>query len=40
MLVNSDSSTKEIFSIKQIEWRFVLNYGSINFNIEMGSANK
>lgn len=36
VILNNDGS-KRIYSIKQIEWRFILTYGRINLNIELGA---
>ena len=36
-LVLRNDGTKRVYSIKQIEWRFVLTYGKVNLNIELGA---
>jgi len=36
-LVLKNDGTKRVYSIKQIEWRFVLTYGKVNLNIELGA---
>lgn len=33
---NPDSS-RTIYAVKQIEWRFVLAYGSISFDVELAA---
>lgn len=36
-LIKKRDGTKRVYSIKQIEWRFVLTYGKINLNIELAA---
>ena len=36
-MVLRNDGTKRVYSIKQIEWRFVLTYGKVNLNIELGA---
>jgi len=33
----NSNTTRTIYAVKQIEWRFVLAYGSISFDVELAA---
>jgi len=37
LLILKNDGSKHVYSIKQLEWRFVLTYGKVNLNIELAA---